>query len=426
MVSHNPESCVPPLRHQKFHARAILHAHLIDVWDIAVTPLSRQASGAAMLLDRLFVVFRDSIDEQASDPVPLVVLEVLDFDLGRLGITRVLSIDPHSLWKVNHPDKAARVEALVDRRYDSFGRACQSVYAAYHGEQVFTVYMDRFEVYLRSPEIDPALIGSATSSRMCRGERVPVTFSPALAAARAESLEIPPVTSPQPGRGEPWEGWISVGSGQPYAHSSTPLHVAEALGATMLQEVLSAHSLGCDTHMQLNCFSRRALWQDPLGSTQRPRDFRKRSHAEANPLEEGELRDGKPRKSGRTRAKALQPGRLVFLAEDIRSRVAAHALLPRVIVSSGLQRLGGARQAVNCVAVRPLPETASLPESTHPARDVVGLAVEFERIWREHVTPSSLLEEAMLRAVELHRLRCEPPLSNAGAWKQLAPSLPRP
>ena len=81
---------------------------------------------------------------------------------------------------------------------------------------------------------------------------------------------------------------------------------------------------------------------------------------------------------------------------------------------------------MNCVVVRPLPETASLPESTHPARDVVGLAVEFERIWREHVTPSSLLEEAMLRAVELHRLRPEPPLAPAAAWKQLAPSLPRP
>ena len=84
-----------------------------------------------MLLDRLFVVFRDSIDEHASDPVPLVVLEVLEFDLGQLGITRVTSIAPHSLWKANHPDKAARVEVLVDRRYDCFSRACQSVYAAY-------------------------------------------------------------------------------------------------------------------------------------------------------------------------------------------------------------------------------------------------------------------------------------------------------
>ena len=377
-----------------------------------------------MLLDRLFVVFRDTVDEHASDNVPLVVLEVLEFDLGRLGITRVLSIDPHSLWKVNHPDKAARVEALVDRRYDCFSRACQSVYAAYHGKQVFAVYMDRFEVYLRSPEIDPALIGSATSSRMCRGERVIVTFSPALAAARAESLEISPVTSPQPVRGEPWEGWIRVGSGQPYAHSSTPLHKVEALAAKMLREVLSAHSLRGDTHMQLNS-SRRAPWQDTLSAGQRPRDYRKRSHAEANPLEEGELRDGKARKNCHTRTKALQPGRLVFLADHLRSRVGAHALLPRVIVSSGLQRLGGARQPVNCVVVRPLPETASLPESTHEARDVVGLAVEFERIWREHVTPSSLLEEAMLRAVELHRLRPEPPLAPAAAWK-LAPSLPRP
>ena len=229
-----------------------------------------------MLLDRLFVVFRDTVDEHASDNVPLVVLEVLEFDLGQLSITRVTSIDPHSLWKANHPDKAARVEALVDRRYDCFSRACQSVYAAYHGKQVFAVYMDRFEVYLRSTEIDPALIGSATSSRMCRGERVIVTFSPALAAARAESLEIPPVTSPQPVRGEPWEGWISVGSGQPYAHSSTPLHKVEALAANMLREVLSAHSLRGDTHMQLNS-SRRAPWQDTLSAGQRPRDYRKRS-----------------------------------------------------------------------------------------------------------------------------------------------------
>ena len=42
-------------------------------------------------------VFRDTVDEHASDPVPLVVLEVIEFDFGKLGIPRVASIDLHSL-----------------------------------------------------------------------------------------------------------------------------------------------------------------------------------------------------------------------------------------------------------------------------------------------------------------------------------------
>ena len=34
---------------------------------------------------------------------------------------------------------------------------------------------------------------------------------------------------------------------------------------------------------------------------------------------------------------------------------------------------------------------------------VVGLKEDFARTWREHVAPGSLLEEAMLEAVGLHR-----------------------
>ena len=99
---------------------------------------------------------------------------------------------------------------------------------------------------------------------------------------------------------------------------------------------------------------------------------------------------------------------------------------PHVVVDSRLQRLRGARRPLTCVVVRPLPEAASLPESTHAASDVVGLVADFARIWQEHVTPGSLLEEAMLQAVETHRLRPEPPLAATAAWNQLAPGLPRP
>ena len=84
--------------------------------------------------------------------------------------------------------------------------------------------------------------------------------------------------------------------------------------------------------------------------------------------------------------------------------------------------LGGA-QAVTGVVVRPLPESAALPEETYAVTDVVGLAVGFERTWRDHVTPGSLLEAAMLEAVEKHRLHSTPPLSTDSAWKEVAPGL---
>jgi len=190
-----------------------------------------------MLLDRLFVIFRDAIDEHTADPVPLVVLEVLEFDMRKLGITRVLCVDPHEVWKTRRPDKVALVEHLVGRQYCSFGQACQCVYAAYQGKEVRTVYMERFEVYLRSPEVDPALIGATTNTRICHGEQVVQQGSPALAAARVESLEIPPIAGLQSAHGAPWEGWINVGSGRPYAHSSTAPRDAEKLVEQMLREV---------------------------------------------------------------------------------------------------------------------------------------------------------------------------------------------
>ena len=133
------------------------------------------------------------------------------------------------------------------------------------------------------------------------------------------------------------------------------------------------------------------------------------------------MRGGKSRKSSKFRARALRPGRLVFLAEHLRTSAGvAHATHPRVVVSAGLLRLAGAHQPQNCVVVRPLPEASGLPESTHAASEVVGLVADFERVWREHVTPGSQLEEAMLEAVEMHRLRSEPLPTAAQVWKQLA------
>ena len=54
--------------------------------------------------------------------------------------------------------------------------------------------------------------------------------------------------------------------------------------------------------------------------------------------------------------------------------------------------------------------------------DTVGLKEDFARTWREHVVaPGSLLEEAMLEAVGLHRMRTTPPQGMKGAWKRLRP-----
>ena len=123
----------------------------------------------------------------------------------------------------------------------------------------------------------------------------------------------------------------------------------------------------------------------------------------------------------------MEPGRLVFLKDHVRSRGPAHATHPHVVVSSSLQRIGGVHQARRCVVLRPLPEAAALPEATHAVVDTVGLKEDFARTWREHVVaPGSLLEEAMLEAVGLHRMRTTPPQGMKGAWKRLAPGIPNP
>jgi len=356
-----------------------------------------------MLLDRLFVIYRDSVDDSMSGPpVPLAVLEVLDFNERLLGCTQVVRVDPHYVWSARHPSKVEPVERLVGRTYNCLGQACQRVYAAYHGTAVRTEFMNRFEVYLRSSEIDPALLGEISYERLSRGVRLTEWCSPALAAARVESLEIPPLVTPQPARpGDPWEGWIPVGSGRPYVHSGTPPHAVE----------------------QLQREARRVALEGGFFARERSRDAHKRSHAEANPLEEGELRGKKRRNS----IKEVEPGRLVFLKDHVRSRGPAHATHPHVVVSSSLQRIGGVHQARRCVVLRPLPEAAALLEATHAVVDTVGLKEEFARTWREHVVaPGSLLEEAMLEAVGLHRMRTTPPQGMKGAWKRLAPGIPNP
>ena len=194
--------------------------------------LTLRSQSLAMRVPNLYVIYRDSIDGQRA---PLVVLEVVDFDVKRLGVTRVVAIDPCRWWVARQPDKLARVEKLLSMEYCSFAQACQCVYAASRGEQVRTVYMDTFEVYVRG-DIHPSLIGTATEDKLSHGEQTIERFSPLLAAALVETLAEPPLVGPD-SPVSPWEGWITVGEGRPYAHSSTPSDQVEAIVAQMQQEV---------------------------------------------------------------------------------------------------------------------------------------------------------------------------------------------
>ena len=85
-----------------------------------------------MLIDALFVHFRDTIGDQNEAAVPLVVLEVLQFDLRSFGITRVVAVDPWGAWATRRPDKVALVETLLGKEFCSFGQACQNVFSAFH------------------------------------------------------------------------------------------------------------------------------------------------------------------------------------------------------------------------------------------------------------------------------------------------------
>jgi len=352
-----------------------------------------------MLIDALFVHFLDTIGDQNEAAVPLVVLEVLQFDMRSFGITRVVAVDPWGAWATRRPDKVALVETLLGKEFCSFGQACQNVFSTFH-EGGRTVYMDRFEVYARG-DIDPALLGCATDSRMWHGERVTVRSSPALAAVTAQTLLCPPPVIPQRRAGGPWEGWIQVGVGRPYAHSSTPPHRVEQVAAQMQRE-------------------------GAFAGRQQARDYHKRSYAKANPLVEGAARGGTSRKSSKSRAKALQPGRLVFIDTNRHSRGGAHLIHPHVVVSSGPMRLEAMQRPSNCLVLQPLPVGKDLPEKTLAASEVVGLAANFEDVWRAHVAPDSLLEEAMVQAVHMQRCRSAPPPSFSSEWERLAPGVPEP
>eukprot|EP00908_Phaeocystis_cordata_P002521 Transcript_12737.p2 GENE.Transcript_12737~~Transcript_12737.p2 ORF type:complete len:196 (+),score=26.94 Transcript_12737:609-1196(+) len=184
------------------------------------------------------------------------------------------------------------------------------------------------------------------------------------------------------------------------------------------------------THPPLRCD-----WQGAFAGQQRPRDFHKRSYAAANPLEEGEVRGHrKSSKASKTRAKATEPGRLVFLSAEHRARSnAANRMHPHVIVRTEPRRLEGMNSPAYCVTLRPLPvddgvldATRAASEVTVAASEVVGLSVDFRNVWEEHVSTGSLLETAMRQAVEMFRLRQEPHPTFSSAWRAVAQGLPEP
>ena len=68
-----------------------------------------------MRADALYVFFRDTIDGE--ERIPLVVLQVKEFNMKKLGITRIIHVDPHGEWQTKRPEKLALVEHLVDKEF---------------------------------------------------------------------------------------------------------------------------------------------------------------------------------------------------------------------------------------------------------------------------------------------------------------------
>ena len=183
-----------------------------------------------MRTSHLYVAYRDRVGDQL---VPLVVLEVLNFDPHRFGITRVVHVDPHGLHSAWERDKLARVQKLLGKDFSSFGHACQHVYATARGEKGAHIsYMQAFEVYVRG-YIDASLLGTWQEDKPVRGEWEVQRFSPGLAAVAVETLAVPPIVCPDPPT-EQWEGWITVGEGRPYSHINTPPQSVEAAVQRML------------------------------------------------------------------------------------------------------------------------------------------------------------------------------------------------
>ena len=50
-----------------------------------------------MRTDALYVFFRDTID--GGERIPLAVLQVIEFNMKKLGITRIIRVDPHGEWQ---------------------------------------------------------------------------------------------------------------------------------------------------------------------------------------------------------------------------------------------------------------------------------------------------------------------------------------
>ena len=200
-----------------------------------------------MRVPRLFVTYRERI---GGHRVPVVVLEVIDFDAKRLGITRVVRVcgPPRALGvQAFEAERFARARQLLGKEYTGFPRACQQVYAAICGDKDAHINcMDAFEVYVRG-DFDPFLLGTWCERKEKHGEEIVERFSPMLAAAVAKTFDEPPAMRPHSPTAQ-WEGWITVGEGRPYSHINTPPQSVEAAVQRMMREASRACSPPPPTH----------------------------------------------------------------------------------------------------------------------------------------------------------------------------------
>ena len=375
---------------------------------------------------------------------PLVVIEVCEYQLNSLGLSRVIAIDPTNSWRrLEHAsglrdcvknNLAKRFDdalLLLGKEYPTFQQAGQDVHLAIYGTRanVFRDFQCLLSVHPDEKGAAPLLlrVPGVVERIPSKGEMIDTRFVPETATTHVV-MHVPhawPIA----------EGmfWRPIGEMRPLASSRT-----EVAGLVHLTDEEMARELKVMLAKVRDRVARAA--SEPLGGCLpltraltptlphwRVQGFASRKHARdrKQPLEDGELAEEGPAKKAKQGRNNVAIGKAIFLHESNVDPSDGVGRLPFVIVSNGLRNQvdsRGSKSASNHATLRSLADDSQrVVRSTW----VVGLCKYFEERYKNHLCealPHCMTCRSLIAAAKCHAERQTPPVPLAVEWRRLCPS----
>ena len=184
----------------------------------------------------LLACLRPGLDSRGA----LVVVEVQQFHLNQLGLSRVVAVDPRGAYAAD-PEmvrRLARLRPMLGGSYPTFHAAADAVLEA--SESIALDYLSAFECHVVGA-LDRALLGERVERLELRGRAVETRFSPRLAHTCVRVTD---------GAGTPPLGgeWVPIGVLRPFVPAGMSTEDAAARVRQLTVQVRPARPRAASRH----------------------------------------------------------------------------------------------------------------------------------------------------------------------------------